>query len=68
VMIVPVGTRLEQGGKYIDLQHLERGEFVAEANMIAGPDNYYVPKKETDYVIWNRLNQIENPTRMDNEF
>jgi hypothetical protein len=68
VMILPVGTRLEQGGKYIDLQHLERGEFVAEANMAAGPDNYYVPKKGTDYVIWNRLNQVANPARMDNEF
>jgi hypothetical protein len=63
--ILPTGTQLEQGAKYIDLKHLERGEFVADGYMIAEPDHYYVPKKETDYVLWNRLNQITNPARLD---
>jgi hypothetical protein len=65
ILILPEGSRLEQGAKYIDLQHLEQGEFVATAEMVAGPDNYYVPKAETDYVLWNRLNQVTNPARLD---
>lgn len=63
--IIPTGTRLEEGAEYIDLNHLERGAFTADASMIARPENYYVSKKETDYVLWNRLNQVENPARLD---
>lgn len=65
VRILPVGRRLEQGAKYIDLAHLENGEFVAMADMVAEPDHYYVPKKEVGYVLWNRLNQVDNPARLD---
>lgn len=65
ISILPRGSRLEQGGRYIDLKHLERGEFVARSDMLADRDNYYVAKKETDYVLWNRLNQEENPARLD---
>jgi len=63
--IVPTGTRLEQGSKYIDLLHREQGAFVALAEMVAGPDHYYVSKKETNYILWNRLNQVTNPARLD---
>jgi hypothetical protein len=65
VVIVPLGERLEQGAKYIDLLHLERGEFVAMADMVSDEDHYYVPKKHTDYMLWNRLNQVSNPARLD---
>lgn len=65
IEMVPTGTRLEQGWKYIDLQHLEQGEFVAMADMVAEPDNYYVSKEETDYVLWNRLTHVTNPARLD---
>ncbi|HEY3992736.1 MAG TPA: hypothetical protein VGM01_07615 [Ktedonobacteraceae bacterium] len=65
LVIVPLGERLEQGAKYIDLQHLERGEFVAMADMLSDEDHSYVPKKQTDYVLWNRLNQVSNPARLD---
>ncbi len=65
LVILPAGTRLEQGAKYIDLHRLEDGEFVATASMVASPDNYYVPKKETDYLLWNRLNQVDTPERLD---
>jgi len=65
ITILPAGTRLEQGAKYIDLRHLEQGEFVARSNMVADFDNAYVPKKETDYLLWNRLNQVETPARLD---
>lgn len=65
ISIIPTGTRLEEGAQYIDLNQLERGAFTADASMIAQPENYYVAKKATDYVLWNRLNQVENPARLD---
>lgn len=65
IVILPLGERLEQGAKYIDLQHLERGEFVATADMVSDEDHYYVPKKHTDYLLWNRLNQVTDPARLD---
>ncbi|HEV2661205.1 MAG TPA: hypothetical protein VGU68_11425, partial [Ktedonobacteraceae bacterium] len=42
------GSRLEQGAMYIDLKHLEQGEFKAVASMTATPDHLYVAKKDTD--------------------
>jgi len=65
ITILPAGTRLEQGAKYIDLRNLEQGEFVARSNMVADELNAFVPKKETDYLLWNRLNQVANPARLD---
>lgn|SRR5579872_5359349 len=67
ITIVPVGSRLEQGATYLDLQHLEQEPFVAMAGMVAEEDHYYVPKKATDYVLWNRLNQVSNPERLDEQ-
>lgn len=65
ITILPAGTRLEQGAKYIDLRHLEQGEFVATSRMVADETNAYVPKKGTDYLLWNRLNQVSTPGRLD---
>ena len=65
VQILPEGTRLQQGAKYLDLHHLEQGEFAATAEMVAGPENAYVSKKETGYMLWNRLNQVDTPARLD---
>jgi len=62
---VPVGSRLDQGAKYIDLAHLEQDEFVATAGMVAEEGHYYVAKKATDYLLWNRLNQVGTPERLD---
>lgn len=31
----------------------------------ADEDHYYVPKKVMGYVLWNRLNQVSNPVRLD---
>src|SRR5436305_1112305 len=39
IPIVPIGSRLEQGAKYIDLLHLEQGEFVATAGMVPEEKN-----------------------------
>ena len=65
IQIVPEGTHLQQGAKYIDLHHLEQGEITATSEMVAGPEHSYVSKKETDYVLWNRLNQVDTPARLD---
>ncbi|EFH86116.1 hypothetical protein [Ktedonobacter racemifer] len=65
IVIVPLGEYLEQGAKYIDLNEREKGEFTALAERISDEDHYYVPKKQTGYVLWNRLNHIENPARLD---
>ncbi len=65
IQIIPAGSRLQQGAKYIDLHNLEQGEFTATSEMVAGSENAYVSKKETDYVLWNRLNQVDTPARLD---
>ena len=57
IPILPRGARLEQGATYVDLSHLERGEFTALGNMEAGDRNLYVPKSEVDYELWNRLTE-----------
>ena len=58
------GTRLDQGATYIDLRDPERREFTATADMEAGPNNWYVPKHDVDYELWNRLIGISNPERL----
>lgn len=64
IPVLPQGSRLEQGAKYIDLNDPERKEFTAMGSMEAGPDNYYVPKTEVDYQLWNRLTGVQNPERL----
>ena len=64
IPIMPVGSRLEQGATYLDLAHLEQEPFVAMGGMVVGEGHYYVAKKATGYVLWNRLNQVSNPARL----
>lgn len=64
IPVLPQGSRLEQGAKYIDLKDPERKEFTAMGSMEAGPDNMYVPKTEVDYQLWNRLTGVQNPERL----
>lgn len=63
IIVLPTGSRLEQGAKYIDLMDPQRQEFTAMGNMEAEPDKRYVPKTEIDYQLWNRLTHVENPER-----
>ncbi|MBD2100052.1 hypothetical protein [Leptolyngbya sp. FACHB-261] len=65
IRVLPTGTRLQQGAKYLDLKDPERKEFTAMGNMEAGPDNWYVPKSEMDYPLWNRLTGVQEPERLD---
>jgi len=60
VPVLSQGSRLEQGATYIDLKDLERGEFTATGDMQVGPENWYVPKSEVPYGIWNGLVGLKN--------
>lgn len=63
IRVLPVGSRLEQGATYIDLNDPARREFTASGNMTAEVENYFVPKTEVPYQIWNRLLGVEYPER-----
>ncbi len=54
LLIVPQGTRLQQGDVYCDLRFPQRGELVAHGEEEIH-DELLVPKKGTDYEIWNKL-------------
>ena len=63
IVVLPEGSRLEQGGTYIDLSTPDRQEFTATGDITAGRHNWFVPKSEVDYGIWNRLIGVSNPER-----
>lgn len=63
IPVLPPGSRLEQGATYIDLTAPERREFTAMGGMEASTSNWYVPKTEVDYQLWNRLIGVQNPER-----
>jgi hypothetical protein len=65
IPLMPEDVRLEQGATYINVAEPVLQEFTARANMTAGPDDRYVPKKDTDYLLWNRLIGVNNPARLD---
>lgn len=52
--VVSPGTRLVQGDVYCDLRVRERGELVAHGEEEVH-EELLVPKKGTDYEIWNKL-------------
>jgi hypothetical protein len=53
--ILEPGTRLEQGGVYLDLNDLDAGPFKALGGHEATGANRYIAKRDTDYELWNRL-------------
>lgn len=53
--ILTVGTRLDQGSTYLDLNAVERSPFKAMGDQEAGDDNRYVAKRDTDNEMWDRL-------------
>jgi hypothetical protein len=63
ILVLPAGSRLQQGATYIDLSTPDRNEFKAMGNVEAGPGNWFVPKSEVDYQVWNRLIGVTNPER-----
>jgi len=64
IPILPAGSRLEQGATYVDLRAADPQEFRARGDMEAGPQNWYVPKNQVDYQLWNRLIGVQNPERL----
>lgn len=67
VVLMPEGSILEQGAVYLDLRHMDRGEFKAEKPEVVGPPNLYlfIPKQQVDYVVWNKLRGVTDPERLD---
>ncbi len=63
LVIVPEGSRLQQGATYFDLRRPERGEFKARGDMEAPADSRLVPKDRTGYDLWNRLVSLGAPRR-----
>jgi hypothetical protein len=53
--ILEPGTRLEQGGTYVNLNDLESGPFKAIGGHEATARDRIVAKRDTDYELWNRL-------------
>ena len=53
--VLQEGTKLEQGSVYVDLNDPERRPFKALGGDVAGPENRYVAKRDTDYELWERL-------------
>lgn len=53
--VLEPGTRLEQGGAYVDLNRLDDGSFKALAGHEATKSDRYIAKRDTDYELWNRL-------------
>jgi len=64
ILVLPPGSRLEQGATYVDLHDPDCREFTAMGSMEAGRDNWYVPKDQVDYQLWNRLIGVTNPERL----
>jgi hypothetical protein len=53
--VLEPGTRLEQGGVYLDLNRLADGPFQALGGHEATTANRLIAKRDTDYELWNRL-------------
>jgi hypothetical protein len=54
IIILPAGHRLEQGATYLDLASSHPEEIKATGDMVVQEHNWFVPKSETDYQLWNR--------------
>lgn len=65
IVVLREGDWLEQGATYVDLRHMDRGEFTADKPQQVGPSklNLFIPKQQTDYQLWNRLRGINDPQR-----
>ena len=55
IPIVPAGTKLKQGAVYLDMRIPASVPFTATADITATEMNYYAPKAEIPYELWNRL-------------
>jgi hypothetical protein len=61
VRVVCPGARLETKATYLRLDEEERGEFRAEGTENVVEGDFYIPKKDTPYELWNKLIHKELP-------
>jgi hypothetical protein len=64
IPIVPVGSKLKQGAVYLDMRIPTPVPFTATADTTATELNYYAPKAEIPYELWNRLVEALSPSSM----
>ena len=64
IPIVPAGTKLKQGAVYLDMRIPSPVPFTATADITATEMNYYAPKAEIPYELWNRLVAALGPAPM----
>ncbi len=65
IPILPHGMRLQQGATYVDLHDPARTVFKARGDMMAEAHNWYVPKSEVDYQLWNEIIGVTEAARLD---
>jgi hypothetical protein len=53
--VVSPGARLETAATYLRIDEEERGEFSADGTENVVEGDFYIPKKDTPYELWNRL-------------
>jgi hypothetical protein len=64
IPVLKLGTRLQQGATYININDPQRQEYTGMGNMSVEDNNFIVPKSEIAYELWNRLIGVENPERI----
>ena len=63
IRVLCAGSQLEAGSKYLKLSEHYRQEIQARGDEEVGPNDLYIPKRDTPFELWNRLLGIENPDR-----
>ena len=61
ITVLPPGTPLNEGTKYVDLMDDGRQVITGATGMTVGNNSYYVAKNEVDYLVWDRLIDVSNP-------
>ena len=64
IPIIRVGTKLKQGAVYLDMRIPAPVPFTATADTQATELNYYTPKAEIPYELWDRLVEALAPASM----
>ena len=64
IPVVPVGSKLKQGAVYLDMRIPASVPFAATGDIKATDTNYYAPKAEIPYQLWNRLVAALGPAMM----
>ena len=65
IPVLPEGAPLQQGATYLNLGDTNGAPFTAYGERVAGAGDLYIPKADTDYVLWNRLTDVTTPKRLD---